>query len=245
MAQQIRGQIGNQIRNQIGQKNSVNGKNGQPAFAQITDFRYNMAMSTYQLTHSIALIGLMGAGKSAVGRQLAQIIGCGFMDADTEIETEAGLSIPEIFELGGEAKFRDIEQRVIARLLDSPPMILSTGGGAFCQPETQALIQAHATSLWLYAPPETLLGRMSNPANRPLLRVADPLQVMRDLNEKRAPFYQQAKIKVDTDHCSLPQAVERVKRALIAHGVLAQDDGQEDSQDDGSAATLPLDTGAA
>lgn len=172
------------------------------------------------LKRSVSLIGLMGAGKSAIGRQLASQLGCRFADSDTEIEAEAGLSIRDMFELGGEAKFRAIEQRVIRRLLEGAPLILSTGGGAFCQPDTKSAISDLSVSLWLSAPPATLLGRMSSLAARPLLQGPDPLATMEALAIARKPFYSKAELHVDTDGCSLPQASDLVLAALKTAGII-------------------------
>lgn len=164
---------------------------------------------------SIALVGLMGAGKSWMGRRLAGQTGWPFVDSDNEIETETGLTIPEMFDLGGETKFRQVELRVIRRLLDGPPIILSTGGGSFCQPETQQAISQGALVVWLHARPETLLGRIDNLASRPLLAGPDPLSVMRRLAAERLPFYQRADIMVDTDGLTQKQAFDKLWRHLV------------------------------
>lgn len=164
---------------------------------------------------SIALVGLMGAGKSWMGRRLASRTGWDFVDSDTAIEAEAGLSIPEMFELGGETKFRQVELRVIRRLLAGSPIILSTGGGAFCQPDTHQAIRQAALVVWLRARPETLLDRIENPQSRPLLAGPDPLAVMRRLAAERTPYYQQADILVDTDGLTQKQAFEKLCRQLM------------------------------
>ena len=177
-------------------------------------------MSNIRLTKSISLIGLMGAGKSAIGRALSQELNCTLADSDAEIVAEAGISIPEIFEIAGEAKFREMELRAVTRLLDGPPVILSTGGGAFCQDDTHHMIQHHSTSLWIYAPPATLLSRMSKPLKRPLLQVDDPLAVLERLAKDREAYYAKAALKVDTDGCSLSQATARVYEALKQAGVI-------------------------
>ena len=164
---------------------------------------------------SIALVGLMGAGKSWMGRRLASRTGWDFVDSDTAIEAEAGLSIPEMFELGGETKFRQVELRVIRRLLAGSPIILSTGGGAFCQPDTHQAIRQAALVVWLRARPETLLDRIENPQSRPLLAGPDPLAVMRRLAAERTPYYQQADILVDTDGLTQKQAFDKLCRQLM------------------------------
>jgi shikimate kinase len=147
---------------------------------------------------TIALVGLMGAGKSSIGRRLAQVLGLPFKDADAEIETAAGASIEEIFARDGEAAFRNGERRVIARLLDGPPQILATGGGAFMDPSTRGLIHECAISVWLRADIETLLVRVGRRNNRPLLKTGDPRAVLIQLIDERYPVYAEADITVDT-----------------------------------------------
>jgi len=165
----------------------------------------------------IALIGLMGAGKSAIGQMLARALNYDFIDADKRIEEESGLIIADIFELYGEAKFREVEQRVISEIVSKTyggGVILSTGGGAFCQPETQKIMLEHTKTLWLRARPETLLGRIKNLSTRPLLSGPDPLGVLRALNEKRAVFYEKADIIVDTDGSTKEQSLAALLQAL-------------------------------
>ena len=147
---------------------------------------------------TIALVGLMGAGKSSIGRRLAQTLGLPFMDADLEIEAAAGASIEEIFARDGEAAFRNGERRVIARLLDGPAQILATGGGAFMDPTTRSLIRARAISVWLRADIDTLLVRVGRRNNRPLLKTGDPRGVLTRLMNERHPVYAEADITVDT-----------------------------------------------
>jgi len=147
---------------------------------------------------TIALVGLMGAGKSSIWRRLAQALGLPFVDADAEIEAAAGSSIEEIFARDGEAAFRNGERRVIARLLDGPAQILATGGGAFMDPTTRSLIRARAISVWLRADIETLLVRVGRRNNRPLLKNGDPRAVLTRLVEERYPVYAEADITVDT-----------------------------------------------
>lgn len=144
----------------------------------------------------IVLIGLMGVGKTTVGRRLAQRIGLPFVDADVEIETAAGLTITEIFERFGEAHFRDGERRVIARLIDGTPKVIATGGGAFINDATRALILDQATAVWLDADPAILAERVAKRDHRPLLRGKDPLQVLTDLAQARNPYYALAPIHV-------------------------------------------------
>jgi shikimate kinase len=147
---------------------------------------------------TIALVGLMGAGKSSIGRRLAQALGLPFVDADSEIESAAGASIEEIFARDGEAIFRNGERRVIARLLDGPAQILATGGGAFMDPSTRSLIRERAISLWLRADLDTLLVRVARRNNRPLLKNGDPRAVLTRLIDERYPVYAEADITVDT-----------------------------------------------
>jgi shikimate kinase len=147
---------------------------------------------------TIALVGLMGAGKSSIGRRLAQTLGLPFIDADAEIESAAGASIEEIFARDGEAVFRNGERRVIARLLDGPAQILATGGGAFMDPTTRDLIRERAISVWLRADLDTLLVRVARRNNRPLLKNGDPRAVLARLIDERHPVYAEADITVDT-----------------------------------------------
>jgi shikimate kinase len=146
---------------------------------------------------SIVLIGMMGAGKSSVGRRLAQRLGLSFVDADAEIEAAAGMTIAEIFASYGEPYFRSGEQRVIARLLDGGPQVLATGGGAFMVAETQESIRQGGISVWLKAELPLLLRRVLKRNNRPLLE-KDPEGVMRQLMETRYPIYAKADITVES-----------------------------------------------
>src|ERR1700732_435653 len=127
---------------------------------------------------TIALVGLMGAGKTSIGRRLAQRLGPPFIHADAEVETAAGPTIEEIFQRHGEAAFRDGERRVIARLLDQPPHVLATGGGAFMAPSTRALLKARSITIWLRADLELMLSRVGRRGNRPLLKAGDPRTVL-------------------------------------------------------------------
>lgn len=145
---------------------------------------------------SIVLVGMMGCGKTSVGRQLAARLRLPFVDADQEIEQAANLSIPEIFANHGEDYFRAGEQRVIARLLGQPPLILATGGGAFMNAQTRAAIAEHGISVWLEADFDTLFERVSRKATRPLLQNPDPEGVMRKLLAEREPVYALADLTV-------------------------------------------------
>lgn len=149
-------------------------------------------------SQNIFLIGLMGAGKTTVGRRLAQRLGLPFVDADAEIERAAGETIPEIFERHGEAVFRDGERRVIARLLEQGPQVLATGGGAFMDPATRAGIAAHGVSIWLKADLDVLMRRVGRRSTRPLLRQGDPRVTMEKLMAARYPVYADADITVES-----------------------------------------------
>lgn len=147
---------------------------------------------------SIVLIGLMGAGKTAVGRRLASRLELPFIDADSEIEAAAGASISEIFAEHGEAYFRQGERKVIARLLEAGPQVLATGGGAFMNPDTRANIKAGGLSVWLKAEIKVLLKRVGRRDNRPLLAAGDPEKVMKKLMEERYPIYEEADVTVES-----------------------------------------------
>jgi shikimate kinase len=166
---------------------------------------------------TIALVGLMGVGKSSVGRRLANALDLPFRDADHEVETAAGRSIPDIFADLGEPAFREGERRVIARLLDDPPHVLATGGGAFMNPETRALIKSKAISVWLKADLDVLARRVSRKDNRPLLAGKDPMQVLKEQAEARYPAYAEADIVVETGDAAHHVTVDQIIQALGAH----------------------------
>src|SRR5450759_3555587 len=147
-------------------------------------------------TRSIVLVGMMGAGKSTIGRRLSARLRLPFLDADTEIEAAAGMSIPDIFETHGEPHFRDGEARVIARLLDSGPAVLATGGGAFMREETRSRIRDKAVSIWLRADADIIMKRVKRRADRPLLQTTDPAATVGRLIEEREPVYQRADITI-------------------------------------------------
>ncbi len=175
------------------------------------------ASSPLDLDRSIVLVGLMGAGKSTVGRRLATRLKLDFLDADDEITKAAGLSVSDIFETMGEAAFRDGERKVIARLLDGAPCVLATGGGAFMDDETRTLIKTKATSIWLRADLDVLMKRVSRRDTRPLLRTSDPRKVMSELLEKRGPVYAQADITVDSSEGPHAAAVDAIIDALAQY----------------------------
>ena len=147
-------------------------------------------------TRSVVLVGMMGAGKSSIGRRLAQVLDIPFVDADTEIEKAAGMTIPEIFDSHGEAYFRAGEARVIARLLDSGPHVLATGGGAYMNEQTRALVLSRGWSVWLKAELEVLLKRVRRRADRPLLKSGDPAATLEKLIVERYPVYALADVTV-------------------------------------------------
>ena len=150
----------------------------------------------HRIDRPIVLVGLMGAGKSTVGRRLAAMLGRDFIDADDEIEKAAQRSIPEIFEDFGEAYFRDGERRVIARLIEEHHGVIATGGGAFVNDETRALILERAIAVWIDCDIDTLVARTSRRNTRPLLRNGDPKTILTDLLEKRRPCYAEAQVRV-------------------------------------------------
>lgn len=152
-----------------------------------------------RIDRPVVLVGMMGAGKSTVGRKLAQLLDLPFADADDEIERAAQMTVGEIFERFGEAYFRDGERRVIARLLDGGPMVLATGGGAFVQPDTRALILERGIAVWLDSDVATLVERVSRKDSRPLLREGDPAAIIARLKTERESAYALAPIKV-TSH---------------------------------------------
>jgi shikimate kinase len=156
----------------------------------------------------------MGSGKSSVGKRLAQALDLPFRDADDEVETAAGRSIPEIFEQLGEPAFRDGERRVIARLLEGPPIVLATGGGAFMNAETRELIKARSISVWLKADLPILAKRVARKENRPLLTGKDPMAVLTEQAAVRYPAYAQADITVETGDTAHQVSVDQVVRAL-------------------------------
>lgn len=162
----------------------------------------------------IVLVGLMGVGKSTVGRRLAARLHLPFADADTEIEEAAGMTVAEIFEKFGEPYFRDGERRVIARLVDGKPKVIATGGGAFINDETRALILDQAIAIWLDAPTHILAERVRRRDTRPLLRNRNPRDVLDQLAAVRNPIYAQAPIRISSDQAPHESAVNAILKAL-------------------------------
>ena len=169
-----------------------------------------------RLDRPIVLVGLMGVGKTTVGRRLAHRLGLPFIDADAEIEAAASLTVAEIFERYGEAHFRDGERRVITRLIDGAPKIIATGGGAFMNDLTRALILEKTTAVWLDADVHTLAGRVTRRDVRPLLRDRDPQQVLGELAAVRNPIYALAPIHVRSQPSPHELTVDRILEKLAA-----------------------------
>lgn len=163
---------------------------------------------------SLVLVGLMGAGKSTVGRRLAQRLDLRFVDADDEIEAAAGMTIPEIFDRYGEAHFRDGERRVIGRLLREPRQVIATGGGAFMNDETRALISAEAISIWLKADLDTLVRRCAKRTDRPLLRRGNQRGILATLMRQRYPVYGTSDLMVESGGDTHDVVVDRIINAL-------------------------------
>ena len=168
-------------------------------------------------SRSIVLVGLMGAGKTCIGRRLAQRLELPFVDADAEIEAAAGCSIEEIFSRHGEAEFRAGERRVVVRLLGDPRRVIATGGGTFMDPSTRAEIRVRALSVWLRADLELLLRRTSRRNNRPLLKRGDPRTILSDLMEQRYPVYFEADVVVDCRDGPPDVTVERILQGIKEH----------------------------
>ena len=165
----------------------------------------------------IALVGLMGSGKSVIGRRLAKQLGLTFADSDQLVTKMAGVSIADVFDLAGEAKFRDMEFRAIQNQLQKPPHVLATGGGAFCEPETAALLRKNTTVVWLQASPGTLLKRIGDITSRPLLQTGPPLEILQQLQTDRVPFYRKAHIHINTDGMTMPKSLAALVSALDSY----------------------------
>lgn len=165
-------------------------------------------------TRTVVLVGLMGAGKSSVGRRLATQLGLPFKDADTEIEAASNLSISEFFEKHGEESFREGERKVIARLLDEPRHVLATGGGAFMDPKTRALIAQKGCSIWLRAELDVIYKRCMKRNNRPLLKTGNPKAILKNLMDTRYPVYAEADITVDSGDGPHEIVVDKIITAL-------------------------------
>lgn len=167
---------------------------------------------------AVVLVGMMGSGKSSVGRRLANRLGLPFVDADTEIEMAAGMTIPEIFAQRGESEFRDGERRVISRILTTrAPLVLATGGGAYMNAETRARIAQLGISIWLKAEPDVLMRRVRKRSNRPLLQTADPEATLKRMLAEREPIYALADITLTSRDDPHDVVVEDAVAALGRH----------------------------
>lgn len=166
---------------------------------------------------TIALVGLMGVGKSTVGRRLAKRLGLPFADGDDAIESAAGMTVSDIFSSLGEAEFRAGEARVMKRLLEGPRMVLATGGGAILNEDTRAALKARAVTVWMRADLRTVAERVQRRDTRPLLRGRDPLEALTALAEVRYPFYGMADVTVDVATGAHAESVDAIVRALDAH----------------------------
>jgi shikimate kinase len=178
--------------------------------------RQRKIMNSVAAGRPIVLVGMMGVGKTSIGKKLAERLKLGFVDVDDEIEKAADLSIAEIFERFGEAYFRDGERRVIARLLDGQPKVIATGGGAFINDETRALIKQTAYSIWLNADLEILVERVARRTHRPLLNGKNHREVLMELGKARNPIYAEADYHARSDASPHAQTVENIMKALIA-----------------------------
>src|SRR3954451_21994548 len=169
---------------------------------------------TKRLDRPVVLVGLMGVGKSTVGRRLAKRLALPFVDRDSAIEDAAGCTAAEVFERYGEQDFRDGERRLVARLIDGEVRIIATGGGAFVDPRTRQLLNERAITIWLDAPVEILAERTSRRNTRPLLRTQDPKATLERLSEERRPSYQEAHIHVKSGNGEHKGVVESIVEAL-------------------------------
>jgi len=173
-----------------------------------------MNINASLVDRAIVLVGLMGAGKSSIGRRLASRLDMEFTDADAEIEEAAGCSIADYFDRHGEDAFREGERRVIARLLDGGPRVLATGGGAFIDPLTRELVAERGISIWLRADLDLLVKRCARRNNRPLLMAGDPREILEGLLKERYPIYEQADITIETDDGPHAETVDKIIASL-------------------------------
>lgn len=185
-----------------------------PGVAQEVASRPETAVVAALGRRSIVLVGMMGAGKSSVGRRVALRLGIPFVDADTEIEKAAGMAITDIFAIRGEAEFRAGEARVILRLLEGGPQVLATGGGAFINPDTRAAIAAKGISIWLKAEADVLMKRIKRRQDRPLLHTSDPAATLRKLLEEREPVYALADLTVQSREVTHDRIVDEIVGAI-------------------------------
>jgi shikimate kinase len=177
----------------------------------------NAKTQPMNLSAPIVLIGLMGAGKSTIGKRLAKALELPFADSDQAIEESAGCSISDLFAMHGEAVFRDLEKRVIQRLLSGDQLVLATGGGAWMQPWLREFIHSHAVTVWLRADIEVLLDRVSKRSHRPLLEQGDKRTILSALMAERYPVYAEADITIDSPHGSQEDIVKKIIHSLQNH----------------------------
>lgn len=167
-----------------------------------------------RIDRPLVLVGMMGVGKTSVGKRVAATLGLPFVDADDEIERAAQMNIPEIFERFGEAYFRDGERRVIARLVAGPRRVIATGGGAFVNPETRRMILSKAISVWIDSDIDTLLERVGRKDNRPLLKQGDPREILTRLKNERASAYAEAQIHVTSGNVPHNRTVSEILKGI-------------------------------
>ena len=175
---------------------------------------HSTAKNPKAIDRPIALVGLMGSGKSIMGRSLAKHLKLDFVDSDHLVTKKAGISIVDIFDLAGESKFREMEFDAIQSQINNPPHILATGGGAFCEARTAKLLLDRALVVWLQASPETLLNRIGDIISRPLLQTESPLKTLEDLLQRRKSVYKKAHIHLDTNGLSTQKSLASLIEAL-------------------------------
>lgn len=181
---------------------------------------------TFTLKKTVAMVGMMGAGKTAVGKAVAQILDVPFLDSDSEIEQAANMTIPEIFERDGEPFFRQKETQVITRLLEGTPCILSTGGGAFLSEINRTAINDKGVAVWLQADLDLLWSRVKNKNTRPLLRTENPFETLKTLYDQRTPIYQLAQVRVQSSpQTSIEDMANRVITALKTRSDVLESQG--------------------
>lgn len=173
-------------------------------------------MPLVALRKSVVLVGLMGAGKSTIGRRLAQVLDVSFIDSDNEIIEAAGCSVSDIFDIHGEEIFRDLEQRIVLRLLDREPSIIATGGGSFMNANIRKAVKEKAISVWLKAELEVLVERVSRRNTRPLLEKGDKREILGRLMQDRYPVYAEADLTIDSSNDAHEAVVRRILEALKA-----------------------------
>jgi shikimate kinase len=176
----------------------------------------------WKINRTIALVGLMGCGKSSAGKRLAKALGATFYDLDSEIELREKLSITQIFQQKGEAYFRTCEQAVLQDLLKLPPFILATGGGAFVEDATHSILQTQCCTLWLKASFDVLLGRVSRKNNRPILERGDKDEILKNLMEKRYPIYEKAHIHIESVNVPHPITTGKIIEALCEKHIIEE-----------------------